>query len=252
MGLQVESVLEFLYKNQYYQSFIALEQEANQYLNNYPSELQCIYSLLTQGKFSLINSIINNLKGEYSQVHKQIYTCIATQELLENIDKCSLEIEDIVKSIKELSVYAEKEQIEGIVKAVGMKKLSEFQNWQVWKGRIHCWERVYRVLDEFLQGNDRKCLGKGNIKGFCIGKKDDLDKIQDSGESNEESEEESEEESDEESEEENEEDEESGEDEESEEEEEEIEEEEKSEYENYGDSSKKTEEDDEVLYDSIS
>ena len=138
MSLNIKQVLEFLYQNNYHQSYFTLEQESKKNLIEYSTEIQHMYVLLSQGEFKMLLSIINPFKLINPLLFNQLYTFIATQELLENIEKSCMSIEDVIKDMKVLCEYSGKEHIESIYQAIAAGNLNKFDDWSIWKGRINC------------------------------------------------------------------------------------------------------------------
>ena len=176
MVLKIQAVLEFLYDNKFYHSLLTLEQESSHYLQSCNKELQYIYSLLVNGEFTQLLPIIESIKPYYPQLYDQVYSEIATQQLLEKIEKCSFGIETIVKDIKELSVHATKEHVEGIVKAIKGKDLSNFNEWGIWKGRVKCWESVHETIKQCLSSSDKKVLIGDTEKTIKGGRRGEINK----------------------------------------------------------------------------
>jgi hypothetical protein len=157
MDLTLDSVLNFLYKNEYFQSFLTLEQESKHNYNSYPQDLNYLYSLTTAGDFENLYNLFLPISSKYTENYKEIFVSIKTQEILEKVNTCSYEVENIVKEFEALLGKCEQNYIESLIRAINACDLKEFDNWTLWSGRIKCWEKIEKIIGstETLESSDK-------------------------------------------------------------------------------------------------
>ena len=144
----LQEVFDFLKSSQYYKTLFSLEQESGHSSLSLESDLSHIYTLVSQGEYARLCSILSDIKESYYEAYKEATFHVKTQELLEKIQLNSSDFEAISVNIAELAAVSERSHVLHIYEAVKKGDLNEFANWEMWRGRWNCWQNLVEILSE--------------------------------------------------------------------------------------------------------
>ena len=152
-------ILDYLLKEGFYRSFVALEQESKVKLRNFGPEISFFYDLVMEGMFEEAEKMIAPLESRDKDSHAAILLHIRKEAFLEKVESVSTsDVAQLVTSLKQLEALAGKDEFSNLCYILSLNKLSdhpEYSDWSCWKGRYHCFKeslkylgRIYEVEEE--------------------------------------------------------------------------------------------------------
>jgi hypothetical protein len=143
----LHQVFDFLKASKYFKTLFALQEETGQLAFDLEDDLAHVYSLVSKGDFSQLSLIIQNFKETNAEVFKEATFHVKTQELLEKINGFQEDLENIRENVRDLAAVSERSHLSSLLDAVKKGDLREFACWEVWKGRMNCWENLLEIFN---------------------------------------------------------------------------------------------------------